>query len=221
MMGLQVVLFLSFEDLSPGLLEEWEQLLVNSSFGMMDILIRDAKYKRDKLIQEINILEKEMKDLNLPEATEKNCTILRKTKSFSRRKKLRKLKRDTNDYSDGRVFTYARKFDNLKIDQRQGTSDARNIESTSTASTSDTESSSVSSCRSVDSSNMDKQMLVTTTNKSPFLLELERYRKGQKQPRMGRQAHTRDVEEVKEREREIGWEREGVTTRSSARNQRN
>ncbi|KAJ1199225.1 hypothetical protein NDU88_003063 [Pleurodeles waltl] len=44
---------------------------------MMDILIRDARAKRDKLIEDILALEKEIKDINLPEAKEKNYKILK------------------------------------------------------------------------------------------------------------------------------------------------
>ncbi|KAJ1124239.1 hypothetical protein NDU88_002700 [Pleurodeles waltl] len=61
---------------SEELLKEWGQQLVPSSFGMMDILIRDAVRKKDKLLEEISVLEHEIKSMNQPEVAYKNYTIL-------------------------------------------------------------------------------------------------------------------------------------------------
>lgn len=49
--GLRVIIFPTFEDLDPDLLVEWENLILGSSFGMMDILIRHAECKRAKFYQ--------------------------------------------------------------------------------------------------------------------------------------------------------------------------
>ncbi|KAJ1170549.1 hypothetical protein NDU88_002424 [Pleurodeles waltl] len=118
--GLRVILFPSFDDLSPDLLKEWEQLLITSSYGMMDILIRDAKNKREKLLQDIAQLEKEINDIDSPDTKTRNFNILKgvlqKHQLYIKDKKVRKLRRDDNDYKKGRVFTFARKFDNSKLD---------------------------------------------------------------------------------------------------------
>ncbi|KAJ1175289.1 hypothetical protein NDU88_000577 [Pleurodeles waltl] len=86
----------------------------------MDILIRDAKDKRDKLMQEITLLEKEIDDIDCTDNKAKNYNILKdvlhKHQLYIKDKKLRKLKRDDNDYKNGRVFTFARKYDILRTD---------------------------------------------------------------------------------------------------------
>ncbi|KAJ1110886.1 hypothetical protein NDU88_008232 [Pleurodeles waltl] len=86
----------------------------------MDILIRDAKEKRERLLAEIDTLEKEIQDTNLKETIEKNDNILKNVlqqhQEYIKEKKTRKLRRDANDYDTGRIFTFARKFDNSNTD---------------------------------------------------------------------------------------------------------
>ncbi|XP_069092708.1 sperm acrosome membrane-associated protein 1 [Pleurodeles waltl] len=78
---------------------------------LMDILITNAERKVDKLQSEIGILEKEIEDLNLKEATDKNYKILEevllKFQEEVTQRKARKLKRDKRDYLTGGVFTFA------------------------------------------------------------------------------------------------------------------
>ncbi|KAJ1211042.1 hypothetical protein NDU88_006404 [Pleurodeles waltl] len=88
----------------------------------MNILIGDAMEKRDKLLLDISILEKEIQDTNLSEAIEKNYGILkeglRKHQEYVKDSKMRKLKRDANDYTTGKVFTYSCKFDNINVERQ-------------------------------------------------------------------------------------------------------
>ncbi|KAJ1207463.1 hypothetical protein NDU88_002854 [Pleurodeles waltl] len=88
----------------------------------MDILIRDADEKREKLLVEISELEKEIHVPNLSEAITKNCGILREVlqghQEYVREKKMCKLKKDATDYATGRVFTYSPKFDNINLERR-------------------------------------------------------------------------------------------------------
>ncbi|KAJ1140439.1 hypothetical protein NDU88_006791 [Pleurodeles waltl] len=112
--GLRVIIFPSFEDLDPDLLGEWEHLISATSFGMINILIKHADRKRDKLLQDITSLEEEIKNLNLTEATDKNYTIMREILTgyqlYIKDKKMRKLIRDDNDYTNGRIYTFARRY---------------------------------------------------------------------------------------------------------------
>ncbi|KAJ1134918.1 hypothetical protein NDU88_001364 [Pleurodeles waltl] len=113
--GLRVIIFPSFEDLDPDLLGEWEHLISSTSFSMINILIKHSDRKRTKLLLDITSLEEEIKNLNLPEATDKNYTIMREILTgyqlYIKDKKMRKLVRDDNDYKNGRIYTFARKFD--------------------------------------------------------------------------------------------------------------
>ncbi|KAJ1097854.1 hypothetical protein NDU88_002970 [Pleurodeles waltl] len=76
--GLQILIFLNFEDLEADLLQEWEEGLHEASYKMMNILVTNSERKVKKLREEINRLEKEIKELNLMEATQKNYEILKK-----------------------------------------------------------------------------------------------------------------------------------------------
>ncbi|KAJ1191023.1 hypothetical protein NDU88_000340 [Pleurodeles waltl] len=109
---------------------------------MMDILIQEARAKRDKLLEDILALEKEIKDINLPEAKEKNYKVLKevlhKHQEYIKDKIIRKLKRDDGDYKSGRVFTYACKFDNIKLDRHEVSTHTPNEGATSITSTSKT-----------------------------------------------------------------------------------
>ncbi|KAJ1181008.1 hypothetical protein NDU88_006219 [Pleurodeles waltl] len=103
--GLRVIIFPSFEDLDPDLLGEWEHLISSTSFSMINILIKHSDRKRTKLLLDITSLEEEIKNLNLPEATDKNYTIMREILTgyqlYIKDKKMRKLVRDDNDYKNG------------------------------------------------------------------------------------------------------------------------
>ncbi|KAJ1105813.1 hypothetical protein NDU88_003217 [Pleurodeles waltl] len=220
--GLRVILFPSFGDLNPALLQEWEQLLINSSLGIMDILIRDAKDKRECLLTDIKTLEKEIQDTNLPEAIDKNYhilnNVLQKHQEYIKEKKLHKLRRDGNDYAKGRVFTYARKFDNLNSDRQDNRATAIGPAGMPNATTSDTDLSSCSSFTSEDTNSLPPQQVTTSSNKSTFLLEMERFRRGQKHNKMPPTTHTREPEGARERVPEPVTNTTRVTTRSVARN---
>ncbi|KAJ1080704.1 hypothetical protein NDU88_000898 [Pleurodeles waltl] len=118
--GLRVIIFPSFEDLDPDLLGEWEHLISSTSFSMINILIKHADRKRNKLLLDIASLEEEIKSLNLTEATDKNYTIMREILNgyqlYVKDKKMRKLIRDENDYSSGSIYTFARRFDQVNKD---------------------------------------------------------------------------------------------------------
>lgn len=67
--------------------------------------------KELNFINEKEQVDDEIKQLNLGEATDKNFKILKEVLSSHQTyigdKKIRKLKRDENDYKNGRVFTFA------------------------------------------------------------------------------------------------------------------
>ncbi|KAJ1205978.1 hypothetical protein NDU88_001396 [Pleurodeles waltl] len=217
--GLRVILFPSFDDLSPDLLKEWEDLLVTSSYGMMDILIRDAKAKREKLLQDIALLEKEINDIDSPDTIIKNYNILKevlqKHQLYIKDKKVRKLRRDENDYRNGRVFTFARKYDTLKADSVRDTPSTKAKLPSPGLTTSDTDASSISSGTSEDT--RDHTPLPSSTHRPPFLLELERFRKGQKQLQKRAVTNT-SPPEGGNTSTNTYRRQEGVATRSTTRN---
>lgn len=153
--GLRILIFPTFEDLSENLLKEWEHNLEGASRVMMEILVRHSIEKGDKLQEEIEAIEKEINEFEEKELIEKNYVILKKVMEnhqiYIKDKKLRKIKRDDRDYSDGRIYTFAKKFDNLVItddrkrnrEEREDMDDNRSNSNASILSTSSNTSSTV------------------------------------------------------------------------------
>ncbi|KAJ1177892.1 hypothetical protein NDU88_003144 [Pleurodeles waltl] len=223
--GLRVVLFPSYGDLNPTLLQEWEQLLISSSFGIMDILIRDAREKRTRLLVDIETLEKEIQDTNLKDAIDKNYDILKNIlqqhQEYIKEKKMRKLRRDANDYAAGRVFTFAHKYDNINHDNSAENTSVSAAQTASSITTSDTDLSSCSSIASDEATGSMQQQMNITHSKSTFLLEMERFRRGQKHNRLTQATHVREPEGGREKGAELTNNRIGMTTRSAVRNMKN
>ncbi|KAJ1201855.1 hypothetical protein NDU88_005659 [Pleurodeles waltl] len=221
--GLRVIIFPSFEDLDPDLLEEWEHLISSTSFSMINILIKHADRKRNKLLQDIASLEEEIKNLNLPEATDKNYTIMREILTgyqlFIKDKKMRKLVRDDNDYNNGRIYTFARKFDQLNKDSGNRPAKSNTPAGSTTVSLSDISNLSSDCSEShIDRSSDSTHPQNTTQQSSSFLEELGRYRKGLRQnyfrsgPNTNPPAGAAGNTPVNSRE--------GMTTRATAKTQR-
>ncbi|XP_069077648.1 dynein axonemal heavy chain 11-like [Pleurodeles waltl] len=86
------------------LLRRWEEELKSNSMKLMDILIENAERKVSKLQADIEILENEIMELNLKEATEKNFVILNdvilRFQDEIKQRKARKFKRDEMDYAN-------------------------------------------------------------------------------------------------------------------------
>ncbi|KAJ1148253.1 hypothetical protein NDU88_001090 [Pleurodeles waltl] len=184
--GLRVIIFPSFEDLDPDLLGEWEHLISSTSFSMINILIKHADRKRTKLLQDIASLEEEIKNLNLPEATDKNHTIMREILTgyqlYIKDKKMRKLVRDDNDYSNGRIYTFARKFDQFNKDSSNRPTKPNTPAGSTTGSLSDISNLSSDCSESLtEGSSANTHPLNTTQQSNSFLEELGRYRKGLRQ----------------------------------------
>lgn len=106
--GLRSQLFPTFEDLDDDILSKWEDTLTNNSKTLIQILIEIAERKVASLQIKISELEKEIQDLNLKEATEKNYEILKgvltRHQNEIKDRKRRQLKRDEADYKEGRVY---------------------------------------------------------------------------------------------------------------------
>ncbi|KAJ1135369.1 hypothetical protein NDU88_001809 [Pleurodeles waltl] len=183
--GLRVIIFPTFDDLDPDLLGEWEHLISSTSFGMINILIKHADSKRDKLLLDIVSLDEEIKNLNLPEATDKNYAILKDILNgyqlYIKDKKMRKLNRDENDYSNGRIYTFARRFDQVNKDTSG--------KITETITTVGSAASSLSDISNISNNSLDPPTVGPSGNppshnvpqSSSFLEELGRYRKGVRQ----------------------------------------
>ncbi|KAJ1190336.1 hypothetical protein NDU88_007074 [Pleurodeles waltl] len=220
--GLRITIFPSFDHLDSDLLGEWEGLILLSSFGMMNILIKHAETRREVLLIDIAKLEQEIVALNPPKASEKNYKILKNILTdyqfYIKDKKFKKLKRDEADYRNGRVFTFACKYDDIKI-LRHSQSDLR-AGTLHNISASTTNVSSISSGSSETLDNSSGTFNNTTRSKpTSFLEELARFKRGQRLKHSKSGAKKREVDEAGRASTENPGER--MTTRSVTRNQKN
>lgn len=210
---LRSTIFPTYDDLEEDLLLIWEKELIGNSMRLMNILIESADRKVLKAIEEIDILEKEILDMNLVDVTKKNYTILEeilgKFEDDIKERKARKLKRDEIDYLSGRVFTFAKKFDSLVRNdlQRKG-SKSSIISGLSGASSSTTSISEDTRQEGASGSNVP----------NTFLREVQLIRMGNKD------SNARQREEARGNPKEGGGAgtnprmREGMETRSWNRN---
>lgn len=177
--GLRILIFPIFEDLDDELLKEWKGNLSNSSVTMMRILIRHSEKKAASLMMEIEKLENEIEESPLKEVI-KNYEVLEKIieeyQIYQRDKKSRKIKRDENDYREGRVYTFAKNYDTIRNTEtpkrgREQTSDSGSV--------SDNAMTSMESILTPSNSSNPTQPQVQNS----FLLEMERLRLNSKQPK--------------------------------------
>ncbi|KAJ1217750.1 hypothetical protein NDU88_005340 [Pleurodeles waltl] len=176
--GLRILIFPTYEDLDDEALKDWEDNLQNASFNMMRILIKHIDKKVAKLQDDIETLEREIDGVSQKDLINKNYEILHKIvedyQIYLRDKKLRKVKRDDLDYKLGRIYTFARKYDNVKISGSRTNSDRF---------TNDTDLSSGGSMSSIDSSTLqdsEPSKQVPHSSANSFLVEMERLRLGTK-----------------------------------------
>ncbi|KAJ1128398.1 hypothetical protein NDU88_006777 [Pleurodeles waltl] len=188
----------------------------------MDILIRDAREKRERLLSDIEVLEKEIQDTNLKEVIEKNYNILKdvlqKHQEYIKEKKMCKLRRNANDYVTGRVFKYAHKFDNMNMVRQDNRAPLPTGSTQSNLTASDTDMSSCLSITSDEANSSLREHKTITNTKYTFLLEMERFRRGQKHNKMAQATFLREPEGGREKVSEPAANKTGVTTRSGGRN---
>ncbi|KAJ1206662.1 hypothetical protein NDU88_002064 [Pleurodeles waltl] len=189
---------------------------------MMGILIRNADRKREKLLTDIATLEQEIINLDLPEATEKNYGILReilhKHQLYIKDKKQKKLIREENDYRNGRIYTFARKFDQGKNDSNPRISDTHPINISAPNSLTDVSSISTNDMDPATNSASGNMHTHRDAKPSPFLEELARYRIGILQNYKKTNPNTK--QQGGEEKSSDSVRREGMTTRSNTKNLR-
>ncbi|KAJ1155051.1 hypothetical protein NDU88_007787 [Pleurodeles waltl] len=105
----------TYDDPNPELLKEWAAYNEASSARMMKILIKYAQIDREKVIEKIENIVKEVDAFSDKKLVESLNTAmeerLAKTEEEIIQKKSRKFNRDAIDYETGQIYTFARKFD--------------------------------------------------------------------------------------------------------------
>ncbi|KAJ1156947.1 hypothetical protein NDU88_009663 [Pleurodeles waltl] len=116
--GLRILIFPPMDTTSQEHLQKWETNLKMASINMINQLIEISEEEYDKHRKEVDNLTQRIEEANWGEITTKNYAILnsvidRYEEDIIQRKN-RKFRRDLFDYQHGRVYTFSRKYDNIK-----------------------------------------------------------------------------------------------------------
>ncbi|KAJ1135417.1 hypothetical protein NDU88_001857 [Pleurodeles waltl] len=108
----------SYQDASSALLEEWGTYILESSRGLVEILIKHAEIALDKIQNELKHLEQDLDSLTLTEEEKKikndlGLKVQQHEETVIARKQF-KFQRDKQDYAEGKIFTFSRKFQSAK-----------------------------------------------------------------------------------------------------------
>lgn len=108
----------TYEDPNPNMLCEWAENNQESSGRMLAILIKYADIDRQNILEEIaQIMEMLDKEAN-QEPIEKFKSEMRdhlwKMETTIKERKAQKFLRNKNDYERGQIYTFAKKFENLR-----------------------------------------------------------------------------------------------------------
>ncbi|KAJ1216433.1 hypothetical protein NDU88_004035 [Pleurodeles waltl] len=116
--GLRILIFPPMDTISQEHLQKWETNLKMASINMINQLIEISEEEYDKHHKEVDNLTQRIEEANWGEITTKNYAILnsvidRYEEDIIQRKN-RTFRRDLFDYQHGRVYTFSRKYDNIK-----------------------------------------------------------------------------------------------------------
>ncbi|KAJ1210269.1 hypothetical protein NDU88_005635 [Pleurodeles waltl] len=99
-------------------LQKWEANLKQASINMIQQLIEISQEEYQKHRQEIDKLTKCIEEANWGDITAKNYAILNSIidgyEEDIIQRNNRKFRRDLSDYQLGRVYTFSKKYDNIK-----------------------------------------------------------------------------------------------------------
>ncbi|XP_078522701.1 uncharacterized protein LOC144791801 [Lissotriton helveticus] len=117
--GLRIYTTPTFADPDPDMVEEWAGNSHECSMRMLKILVKDANKRCEKLAEEIEAITNQLKSLyedekDFESEMAKFDTKLEKLEKEIRDKKESKFLRDRNDYEQGQVLTFAKRYDHLR-----------------------------------------------------------------------------------------------------------
>ncbi|KAJ1192859.1 hypothetical protein NDU88_002165 [Pleurodeles waltl] len=106
----------------PDLLEEWRTQISDCSFKLMGTLITQAKQRMEEQIKNIEDLMKELEKVSNQEEVQmllgKMEERVTKQEEEIKKRKAHKFNRYKLDYEHGRIYTFARKYDTLRIKEK-------------------------------------------------------------------------------------------------------
>ncbi|KAJ1191473.1 hypothetical protein NDU88_000789 [Pleurodeles waltl] len=116
--GLRILILPTLGDMDPDLLGEWRTQTADCSIKLMGTLITQAKRRMDDQIIKIEQLTKDLDKLaNQQEVSNQLAKMEERIKNKEeeiKSRKAHKFNRDKLDYEHGRIYTFARKYDNVR-----------------------------------------------------------------------------------------------------------
>ncbi|KAJ1118747.1 hypothetical protein NDU88_006934 [Pleurodeles waltl] len=116
--GLRILILPPTDTTTPEHLQKWEANLKLASTNIIKQLIEISQDEYEKHRTEVDKLTQNIEEANWREITTQNYAILnniigRYEEDIIQRKN-RKFRRDLHDYQQGRVYTFHKKYDNIK-----------------------------------------------------------------------------------------------------------
>ncbi|KAJ1174489.1 hypothetical protein NDU88_006310 [Pleurodeles waltl] len=116
--GLRILIFPPMDTTSQEHLQKWEANLKMASINMIKLLIEISEEEYDKHRKEVDNLTQSREEANWGEISTKNYAILNSVidryEEYIIQRKNRKFRRDLYDYQHRRVYTFSKKYDNIK-----------------------------------------------------------------------------------------------------------
>ncbi|KAJ1117004.1 hypothetical protein NDU88_005205 [Pleurodeles waltl] len=114
----QILIFPPMDTTSQEHLQKWEANLKLASINMIKQLIEISEEAYEKHRKEVDNLTQCTEEANWGEITTKSYAILNsiidRYEEDIIQRKYRKFRRDLHDYQHGRVYTFGKKYDNIK-----------------------------------------------------------------------------------------------------------
>ncbi|KAJ1185125.1 hypothetical protein NDU88_001920 [Pleurodeles waltl] len=120
--GLHILILPTLGDMDSDLLEKWITYTADCSLKLMGTLITQSKRRMDEHTKAIEALTKVLElTLNQHEVQlllEKMEERINKKEDEIKMRRIQKFNRDQFDYEHGRIYTFARKYDTLRMKEK-------------------------------------------------------------------------------------------------------
>ncbi|KAJ1084157.1 hypothetical protein NDU88_004310 [Pleurodeles waltl] len=129
--GLRILILHTLGDIDPDLLEQWRAHTSECSVKLMDTLIIQSKRRMEEQTHKIELLTKELEKMGtsseIQQLLMKMEERITKKEDEIKLRKASKFNRDKKDYEIGRIYTFARKYNTLRAQDKVVMMDSPNI----------------------------------------------------------------------------------------------
>ncbi|KAJ1136949.1 hypothetical protein NDU88_003362 [Pleurodeles waltl] len=120
--GLHILILPTLDDMDSDLLEQWRIHTADCSLKLMGTLIIHTKRRMKEQIKIIEQLTEELERVANQQEVQHLLTKMeeqiKKTEDEIKTRKAHKFNRDKMNYEHGRIYTFARKYDTLRLKEK-------------------------------------------------------------------------------------------------------